>query len=238
MTHSSPTIGIVGGFGPDISAAFCKRLVEHAHTMQPLKPPHFVVDFVSVPSSTSKKAIEGSRHAGKKLVFHINKSIERLESLGVQAVALPCNTLHLFSNSFTVRATLGLVHIVQSVTSELKSSGATHVGLLATGLTVTSDLYHKELGQHSIQCNTPTLEQQHRLNNEIQLFVQTGSVSAHCSDIFEEIFDNMLKSNVDAIILGCTDLSGMLEKTNIHAPHHCIDSMDVLAKKCAEMCSK
>lgn len=236
MTTNPPIIGIIGGFGADTSATFCVRLVEHAHAIKPSHPPAFAVDFVSVPPELSGKAINGSREAGTILAGAVSDSIARLHSIGVQTVALPCNTLHLFADSFAVPSPLHLLHIVDAVLQELKSEGITRVGLLATQLTVSSRLYADRLAASGVHCITPSASLQQELSEAIGHFVETGGVSARTSQTFREAFDEFKRKGVTAVVLGCTDLSGMLERCGFKAPIKCIDSMDVLAKACARLC--
>lgn len=236
MSTNSPIIGIIGGFGADTSAAFCVQLVRHAHTIKPSHPPAFVVDFVSVPPELSGKAINGSHEAGALLANEVSSSIARLEKIGVKAVALPCNTLHLFAKSFVVPPPLHLLHIVDAVLQELHDTGINRIGLLATQLTVSSRLYADRCALAGVQCFTPSEAVQRQLSEDIEHFVRTGSVSAHTARTFAAAFDEFEQERVTAVVLGCTDLSGMLERCDFKAPIICIDSMDVLAKSCAKLC--
>jgi|GEM_PF-4016080 len=236
MSTNPPIIGIIGGFGADTSATFCVRLVEHAHTIKPLHPPAFAVDFVSVPPELSGKAINGSREAGVFLAGEVSDSIARLHSIGVKTVALPCNTLHLFADSFAIPPPLRLLHIVDAVLQELKSEDITSVGLLATQLTVSSRLYADRLAASGVHCVTPSASLQQKLSEDIGHFVETGGISARTAQTFREAFDEFRREGVTAVVLGCTDLSGMLERSGFKAPIKCIDSMDVLAKACAQLC--
>lgn len=236
MSTNPPIIGIIGGFGADTSATFCVRLVEHAHAIKPSHPPAFVVDFVSVAPELSSRAINGSREAGAVITGAVSESIARLHSIGVQTVALPCNTLHLFADSFAVSPPLRLLHIVDAVLQELKIERITRVGLLATQLTVSSRLYADRLAASGVHCIMPAASLQQELSGEIGHFVQTGGISAHTAQTFREAFDEFKREGVTAVVLGCTDLSGMLKRCDITPPIKCIDSMDVLAKACARLC--
>lgn len=236
MSTTSPIIGIIGGFGADTSAIFCVRLVQHAHLIKPSHPPAFAVDFLSVPPELSSEAINGSREAGATLASAVHDSIARLQSIGVKAVALPCNTLHLFADAFVIPTPLRFLHIVDAVLQELKNEEITRVGLLATKLTLSSRLYTNRLVTAGIQCVTSSESLQKQLSQNIGHFVETGRVSARTAQSFEEAFREFRREGVTAVVLGCTDLSGMLERCGIKPPIKCIDSMDVLAKACARLC--
>ncbi len=236
MIAHSPIIGIIGGFGPDTSAKFCAHLIEHAHSIKPSHPPAFVVDFVSASPELSGKAIHGSREAGAILAEVVSESIARLHRMGVKTVALPCNTLHLFADSFAVPPPLHFLHIVDVVLQELKNERITRVGLLATELTVSSRLYADRLMTSDIHCITPSALLQKELSESIGYFVETGDISAHTTQAFREAFNELKREGVTVVVLGCTDLSGMLERCGFKAPIKCIDSMDVLAKACARLC--
>lgn len=236
MTISSPIIGIIGGFGADTSAAFCVRLVEHAHALKPSHPPAFAVDFVSVPPELSHKAIKGSHGAGAVLAGAVSSSIDRLQRMGVQAVALPCNTMHVFADKFVVPAPLRLLHIVDAVLDELQSQRISSVGLLATQLTVSSRLYADRFAKAGVRCVTPSASVQQGLSASIAHFVETGMVSADTQQTLTAAFDEFCQNGIETVVLGCTDISGMLEKCRMEPAMKCVDSMDVLAKTCAKLC--
>lgn len=236
MRTTAPTIGIIGGFGPDTSAAFCMRLVEHAHALKPGHPPAFAMDFVSVPPALAGEAIGGSREAGAILAQAIHASIVRLQGMGVQTVALPCNTMHLFAESFGIPPQLKLLHIVDAVVHELQREHITHVGLLATQLTVGSGLYAHRLAAAGIACTSPSDALQAALSRAIGHFVATGTVTADTTRLLQEAFSAFERQGACATVLGCTDIGGMIERCALQPSIACIDSMDVLAKACAERC--
>lgn len=236
MTSRTPTIGIIGGFGADTSATFCVRLVEHAHRLKPSHPPAFVVDFVSVPPALSGKAIRGSREAAAMLVEAINRSIVRLHSAGVQAVAFPCNTMHIFADAFVLPQQVQLLHIVDTVLHELRSRGITRVGMLATQLTMSSRLYEDRLAAAGVHCVAPSALLQQQLSEAIGSFVETGKVSPGTAEALHCCFDEFRSQGVNAVVFGCTDVSCMLQRCEFAAPIPCIDSMNVLAKACARLC--
>ncbi len=236
MSTHSPIIGIIGGFGADTSATFCVRLVEHAHAIKPSHPPAFVVDFVSVPPELSGRAIHGSREAGAMVADKVRASIARLHSIGVKTVALPCNTLHLFADMFMVPPGLRFLHIVDAVLQELQSKNITRIGLLATELTVASGLYTDRCRLAGVTCITPSATLQKHVSEDIAGFVATGKVSACVTQTFASIFTDFRRDNVEAVVLGCTDVSGMMARCGITPPMQQIDSMDVLAKACAGLC--
>ncbi len=235
MNSSSPSLGIIAGFGPDTSAEFCARLVRHAHAHKPGHPPAFVVDFVSAPPQLAESAINGSREAGMSLVETLNQSIRRLQSTGVRTIAFPCNTMHVFADRFAVSPSRFL-HIVDAVSDVLKQSDTRKVGLLATQLTVSSGLYTQRLRQSGIDCLVPSSDLQQQLSECIAHFVRTGTVLPRTAHTFADIFEEFRMQDIATIVLGCTDLSGMLERCHCVSSMRCVDSMDVLAQACARVC--
>lgn len=236
MIAPPPIVGIIGGFGPDTSAAFCARLVRHAQEMQPSIPPAFVADFVSVSPAIAQEAIGGSREAGARLAGAIRESVGRLHRLGVRTIALPCNTMHLFADAFGVPPEVGFLHIVDAVIEELKQTNTSCVGLIATQLTVSSRLYADRLERAGIRCATPSAGLQRRLASHIGRFVETGTVLPDTAAVFRGVFEEFERDGVAQAVLGCTDLSGMMERCSLQSAMPCLDSMDVLAKACARLC--
>lgn len=235
MSVVTPVIGIVGGFGPETSVAFCHRIVAHSHRSNAVGAPAFMMDMLSVAPSVSKNAIEGSHSAAASLVEAVNGSIERLRAVGVRYVTIPCNTLHLFSGLFHLPAPLHLVHIVDATLEELKERRIGSIGLLATGLTVLSGLYANRCAAAGICCLVPSEGLQQELNRAISHYVRTGKAREGTADTFRMIVAEFRAQNLAAVVLGCTDLSGILQQCGFEPPLACIDSMDALAKSCARL---
>lgn len=236
MNTSTPTLGIIGGFGPETSAAFCVTMIRHAQGMHPAQPPAFAMDCVSVSPSLSSAAINGSREAAATVVEVVNESIRRLCALGVQTVALPCNTLHLFADTFQLPPSVRLLHIVDEVMDELQEQRIRSVGLLGTQLTVASGLYADRCAQTGIICRTPSENLQCSLNDNIAYFVDTGTVAPDAASTFAAAFEEFRRQGVSTAVLACTDLGGMMERCGFVPSVPCIDSMDVLARACARLC--
>lgn len=233
---TTPTIGVVGGFGPDTTAEFCTQLLAQARLLQPDVSPAFVVDFVSVPTTTAARAIGGDSQAASSLVASINASLARLAKAGARTLVFPCNTMHVFASEFIVPTGCQFLHIVKQVAQELEQQKTKCIGLLATGLTVHSGLYNKLLSAHGILCHVPEDLVQAVLSTHIAHFHATGTVRPSAANCLQQALHHLQQAGAECAVLGCTDIGGMLRLSDIQSPLPCIDSVAVLAQASARAC--
>lgn len=237
MTHP-PLVGIVGGYGPATSAAFCSALVRYAQALHTDFAPSFALDSVPISFADATRCIAGDLDATRSLVSGINAAIERLCTLGVRTIAVPCNSVHVLVDDFHIPPGVTFIHIADPVIDRVRRSGAKRVGLLATGLTVSQGIYSKRIQAAKLNVYAPAAEAQTRLNAYIADFVATGKVHEDSCRFLQEILSSYAEQKLDAVILGCTDLGCMLEIARIHSPVPLDDSMDALAEVCAKKAFK
>lgn len=182
-----------------------------------------------------QRAIAGSAAAAAALVSQINASMARLQTMGVHTVALPCNTMHLFRDQFRLPPGVRFLNLIATVTEVLRRRRVRHVGLLATGLTVQFGLYHRYLQAQGLTVHVPEPTLQARVARGIGAYVRTGVVGPAAARALSVAIVNATAAGVDALVLGCTDIGGMLPQVDVRCTLPIIDSMDVLAKRCAQL---
>ncbi len=236
MNHSSSLIGVVGGFGPDTTAEFCCQLIAQARQLNPYISPAFVVDFVAVPSATAALAIRGDSQAARSLVASINGSLQRLYQAGARTFVFPCNTMHAFAAHFAVPTGGRFLHIVDQVVQELREQCVQVAGVLATGLTVQAGLYATALTQANIAYRVPNAHTQQELSEHIAHFHATGTVRSQAADCLRQALSALAEQGAERVVLGCTDIGGMLRLSGIVSPIPYTDSVTVLARTGASLC--
>jgi len=91
-------IGILGGMGPQASAALYDRINQlSAKRSSPARNadfPHMLISNLPVPDLISDKDAEN------KTVSMAAAEAERLDKAGVTNLFMPCNTMHLFARTF------------------------------------------------------------------------------------------------------------------------------------------
>ena len=228
-------LGIIGGYGPLTSAVFCQRLVRYALAMCPEQAPAFIMDSLSVSFSDVSNCIHGDSSAAMSLARLANSGIRRLAALGVQHIALPCNSIHALWHEFFVPQGIQLIHIADPIVARLIRHKYRRIGLLASSLTINHDIYFSRLRSASIEYIKPSPALQNKINDELSSFVQHGHAKSSAGPLFDALAYEFADKRVDALVLACTDLSTMLEKNGISLDLPAEDSLDALAEICANL---
>ncbi len=222
-----PTIGIVGGLGPESTSKFYLKLIELARENS-VSYPSLVIDNVAFPFYLEKEIIVHSKDEEKLFPF-IKESIIRLNNAGASHIVIPCNTVHVFIESFRKVSSVPVISIVEESVKEIISNGFKCVGILGTTKTVDSEIYQKELSNKKIKFIIPSNESQNTLSS---LIVNILEGKKNCNGI-KKIANELVFQGCDCLLLACTELQLVISKTDFDVK--VLDTMDVLSKKTFEI---
>lgn len=218
-------LGVIGGLGSKATAYFFNRLVDltNATTDQD----HIEVIIYNHPQIPDRTAyILGEAIADPKP--YLLADAQQLLELGCDAIYVPCNTAHYFINQFEHELKSKFIHMIDETVHEIESRGAKEILLLATTGTVETRLYQAALSQKGIECHVLPVSLQVKLMSLIYDKIKAGKTIAE--DDFVEFADYAYSLGVEAVILGCTELS--LLKEMIHLSDFYIDAMDCAIRAC------
>jgi len=128
-----------------------------------------------------------------------------LDGAGVDFITIPCNTAHYFYTQIQDAVETTMISILKETTMELKKQGKSRIGLLATKGTIHSKVYENMLADHGLVTILPDVDTQ-EVTNDIIYKIKS-------KDPYDMVSYNTLlkgfceKNDLDAIILGCTELS-------------------------------
>ncbi len=233
-------VGILGGMGPAAGADFVRLFVQAcADRMQrsgqavndQAFPEHWLTQ-VPVPDRTqSLSATDDSSNAPLEVMA---SALERLETVGVRAVAIACNTAHAWHAALQARVPrTELLHISREVVAHLQALGVREVGLMATQGTYRTGLYETALKQAGIACHLPLEAERETLMRGIYDGVKTGDIAC-AQTCFVEVAQRLLARHRDiALIMGCTEIPLALESAPQAAPWTLVNPAQVLARALA-----
>lgn len=149
-----------------------------------------------------------------------------LERSGVEAVALGTNTLHLVSDQITASISvpfIDLIDVVASATADYDT-----VGLLATGYTMTSDLYPKRLAGFGTEVVVPDEADRTLVHDIIYNELVHGVVTDESRAAYRAVMARLAERGAQAIVLACTEI-GLL----VGAADFALPLLDTTALHCA-----
>ena len=143
---------------------------------------------------------------------------QELERAGAEALLICANTPHMAAEFVAPKINIPFLHIADAVAKEAKLKGMNRLLLLGNRPTMTKDFLKTYLNkQHHLEIlipQEPDLERSHYfVSNELT----KGIFSEQAKSFYVDLIHKH-KEEVDAVILGCTELPLLLENTQAQLP--------------------
>ena len=217
-------LGVIGGMGPLATVSFYERVV--LNTLAKCDNEHIamvVLSHASMPDRT-KCIIENK---GGEFLEVIKKDFKILEDIGVEAVAIPCNTSHYFFDEFKKFTNLRIINMIEETILEVKKRGIEKVAVFGTLGTLNSKVYEKYANQHGILVKEVSPEDKQAVMDIIYDIKETNALDGRR---FVDILSRYCDDETVGII-ACTELSLLDIPQDINT----IDALDVLVKRSIEL---
>ncbi|NGM87839.1 aspartate/glutamate racemase family protein [Parapusillimonas sp. SGNA-6] len=189
--------------GPMAGAAFMARLT--ALTEARCDQEHIPAILWSDPRVPDRPS--GYLGTGVDPLPWMQHGVAQLERMGARAIAIPCNTAHLWYDQLAAATGATVLHIVRAVVKDLKRKGVQggRIGLLGTAVTLQLELYQRELRAQGYDYVLLEADQHLRYCAESIRLVKFNRLQDACQPAVECI--GLLKQQgADAVVLGCTEL--------------------------------
>lgn len=207
-------LGIIGGLGPLASSYLYEMLTKRTKAKK--DQDHLNIVLLSHPSIPDRTKYILKESNNSPLPFLIEDA-KLLEKLGVKMISIPCNTSCYFHKELQKEINIPINNLVKNTVKHIKEKNIKRVAILATKGTIKSNLYQKELEKEKINYITP--------NQDIVMEIIYNYIKAG-KEVTKEIFNKCIKdAEVDAFILGCTELSLLKPKLNL--PDNYIDPLEI-----------
>jgi len=217
-------LGVIGGMGPLATVSFYERVV--LNTAAKCDNEHIdmvVLSHASMPDRT--KCIIENR--GGEFLEVIKKDFKILEDIGVEAVAIPCNTSHYFFDEFKKFTGLRIINMIEETILEVKKRGIEKVAVFGTLGTLNSKVYEKYANQHGLLVKEVSPEDKQAVMDIIYDIKETNCLDGRR---FVDILSRYCDDETVGII-ACTELSLLDIPEDINT----IDALNVLVKRSIEL---
>ncbi|EJQ57604.1 aspartate/glutamate racemase family protein [Bacillus mycoides] len=209
-------IGILAGMGPKSTGPFVDTVVAECQTIYGAKHdmdfPHMMIYSCPTPFYMDRPI----DHAAMKKA--IIEGAQKLESTGVDFIAMPCNTAHLYFEELQRSITIPILNIVDETLKAIPEN-TKRVALLATEATVQASIYQDGITKRDIEYIHN--EQWQEMINQIITCIKGGEIEE--TRKLWSLLVLQLKDEVDTAIIACTDL-------NVVVSEDFVDSAQCLAK--------
>ncbi|PFB32827.1 aspartate/glutamate racemase family protein [Bacillus cereus] len=214
-------IGILAGMGPKSTGPFVDTVVATCQTIYGAKHdmdfPHMMIYSCPTPFYMDRLI---DHEAMKKAII---EGAQNLESTGVEFIAMPCNTAHLYFEELQHSLSIPILNIVDETLQAIPEN-TKRVALLATEATIQAGIYQDGIAK----CNIEYIhhEKWQTIINQIITCIKSGEIEAA-----QELWNALvvqLKAEVDTAIIACTDL-------NVVVSEDFVDSAQCLAEAVVRM---
>jgi aspartate racemase len=200
------TIGLIGGMSWEGSLLYyqlinsaVKQRLGGLHSAQLLM---YSVDFAP---------IEKLQHIGDwdGATGVLIDAARRLEAGGADFFLIGTNTMHQVADAVSAAVSIPLLHIADTTAEILQADGVERIGLLGTAFTMELDFYRNRISEHyGIEVVVPELHDRHDI---IFQELCQGQIEPESREVYLAIIDRLRKQNIDGVILGCTEISLLLQ---------------------------
>lgn len=223
-------LGVIGGMGPLATYNFFGKVINLTDGDKDQEHLHIIIDNnTKIPDRT--EYILGD---GEDPSIELVKSAIKLETMGVDYIAIPCNTAHYFYDDMSKHTNVKILNMLEETTLYLKDAYPKNTDylLLATKGTYKSEIYKKIFQNYQLNIIEPNDSDKDTIMNWIY-GVKSSKFNVIPKD-FENLSNKYRKDKNIPIILGCTELSTLAEMIDLPEEEY-VDPMNILAKHCVKL---
>ena len=205
-------IGLIGGMSWHSTASYYRRINKHVqqrHGSMASAP--MLIENLNFADVGRCESDEDWAKASKTLT----KSAKRLERAGATAIFIAANSMHKTYDEMSEALKIPVIHIADSVGERMKADGVTKASILGTRQVMTEGFYRKRLVGHGVSLSPPDQTQVSGINRIIYQELMVGKVTRDSERVLKTIITNIAKEDVQAIVLGCTELEMIVTDANI-----------------------
>lgn len=136
----------------------------------------------------------------------------RLEAAGAEGLVLCTNTMHKVADHIESAVNIPLLHIVDVTAAEVKRRRLKTVGLLGTSYTMEDPFYRQRMRvNHGVEAIVPDGDDRREVSRIIYEELCLGKVMPSSRLLFENVIGKFVAAGAEAVILGCTEISMLID---------------------------
>lgn len=209
------TIGLIGGMSWESTAVYYRRINESVrklcgglHSAEiALRSLDFsrVVELQKAGRWEDAGTLLGEAGAG-------------LARAGAECVLICTNTMHLVAEPVARLSGVQLIDIIDETAAALKADGRQRPLLLATRYTMEHGFYAERMARHGIEVVVPDCDARGDVHNIIFDELCQGLIADRSRARYLDIIEKSQALGVDSVILGCTEISLLVDPDALPLP--------------------
>ncbi len=143
-------------------------------------------------------------------------SAKRLEKGGATAILICANSMHKVHEKVAEAVEIPVIHIADAVGKKMKKDGIKAAALIGTRNVMAENWYRQRLVKHGVSLLPAEADDIEDLERIIYDELMHGKVVRDSERIMKTMLTDIAKEEVQAVVLGCTELSMLVDtKANI-----------------------
>jgi aspartate racemase len=206
-----PTLGIVGGLGPESTIDYYRRILEAWERDHPDSAPSIVIDSLDV-----RRALRLVAQDRPALTEYLLASLQRLAAAGADFIAMTANTPHIIFDELAARSPVPLLSIVEVCAEEARRRGLGRLALLGTRFTMEAPFYPEVCARFGIAVVTPDEADRTWVHERYVEQLLRGEFRDDTRQEFISLVERLRdEAGVEGVILGGTELPLLLPTPQI-----------------------
>ena len=143
----------------------------------------------------------------------------KLQKAGADAILICANTPHMAVSFVELQIEIPFLHIADATAKEAKKHAHKNLGLLGNKPTMTKAFLKDMLTKkHGLQVQIPDAFGVEKSHYFVSKELTQGKFTEEAKDFYKQQIQNFKNQNVDAVILGCTELPILLKDVQTELP--------------------
>ena len=171
-----------------------------------------------VMESFNFKEIESMQFADKwnELGEKLSTAAQNLEKAGAEYIVICTNLMHKVAPIVQANISVPLIHMVDSVATEIQKQGSNKIGRLGTVFTMEADFYSKKLlDDYSIETIIPDYDDRQEISRIIYEELCQGVITESSKQTYLDVINKMKANGAQGVILGCTEIPLMIQEASL-----------------------
>jgi aspartate racemase len=209
-------IGLLGGMSWQSTALYYRLLNEEVRSqlggLHSARILLHSVDFHEIEQRQHKGDWDGTAQI-------LSEAAKGLKAGGADFLVIATNTMHKVAPQIEAASGLEILHIADPTGDALLTSGAKRVALLGTRFTMEQDFYRKRLvDRFGLEVMVPDRDDRETIHHVIYDELCHGVAKPQSADAYCKIIAKLKNSGAEAVILGCTEITMIVNEHNSPLP--------------------
>ncbi|HVV67690.1 MAG TPA: amino acid racemase [Patescibacteria group bacterium] len=229
-------LGLIGGIGCKSTVLYYELITTQiSHKLGQRQSGNIIIYSVNE-YDVYTAAIENDWNTVAEILLHAYKN---LENAGADFLIICSNTCHKVVDLINPQFKKPLIHILEPICQEITKNNYKKIALFGTKFILEEGFYLNYIHSHAHSIKQIIIPDKNRIDivhNIISNELLLGIIKNESKSILISIWEELRKKGADCLILGCTELSLIISKTDLSSP--ILDSTSLHAKYAAELSIK